>query len=87
MIVRVAMAIFGSLLMAIAMAWGGSHGKARLIRAARRRFVWRRRRHRVTCADGPQRIAEERWQPDGSGDVNAIRDYYRVAGPGSCADG
>src|SRR5215471_1641976 len=42
------------------------------------RFTWRRRRHRVMHADGPERIADEWWQPDGSGDVDAIRDYYRV---------
>ena len=42
------------------------------------RFVWRRRRHRVTYADGPERIADEWWQQDGSGDVDAVRDYYRV---------
>jgi protein ImuB len=42
------------------------------------RFIWRRRRHRVTCSDGPERIADEWWQPAGSGDVDAIRDYYRV---------
>jgi len=42
------------------------------------RFTWRRRRHRVTRADGPERIAEEWWQPTASGDVDAIRDYYRV---------
>jgi protein ImuB len=42
------------------------------------RFIWRRRRHRVTCADGPERIAEEWWRPEGSGAVDAIRDYYRV---------
>jgi protein ImuB len=42
------------------------------------RFTWRRRRHRVTRADGPERIAEEWWQPEGSGAVDAIRDYYRV---------
>jgi protein ImuB len=42
------------------------------------RFVWRRRRHRVTCADGPERIADEWWQPDGSAAVDAVRDYYRV---------
>jgi protein ImuB len=41
------------------------------------RFVWRRR-HRVTRADGPERIAEEWWQPAASGDVDEIRDYYRV---------
>jgi protein ImuB len=42
------------------------------------RFIWRRRRHRVMRADGPERIAEEWWQPEGSGAANAIRDYYRV---------
>ena len=43
------------------------------------RFMWRRRRHRVTRADGPERIADEWWwQPEGSGEVDAIRDYYRV---------
>jgi protein ImuB len=29
-------------------------------------------------ADGPERIADEWWQPQGSGTVDAIRDYYRV---------
>ena len=42
------------------------------------RFTWRRRRHRVTRADGPERIAEEWWRPGGSGDPDALRDYYRV---------
>jgi len=47
------------------------------------RFVWRRRRHRVLRADGPERIAEEWWTEDGpvnirSGAADAIRDYYRV---------
>ena len=42
------------------------------------RFTWRRRRHRVTRADGPERIAEEWWRPERSGAVDAIRDYYRV---------
>jgi len=42
------------------------------------RFAWRRRRHRVTRADGPERIAEEWWRPEGSGAADAIRDYYRV---------
>ena len=42
------------------------------------RFAWRRRRHRVTRADGPERIAEEWWQLEGSSAVDAIRDYYRV---------
>lgn len=42
------------------------------------RFTWRRRPHRVRRADGPERIAEEWWQPGASGSVDAIRDYYRV---------
>jgi protein ImuB len=39
------------------------------------RFIWRRRRHRVARADGPERIAEEWWRAEASG---AVRDYYRV---------
>ena len=47
------------------------------------RFTWRRRRHRVMCADGPERIADEWWRPEASGSGpceggDAIRDYYRV---------
>ena len=47
------------------------------------RFTWRRRVHRVAQADGPERIAEEWWRPDGqlvdgAGAPDAIRDYYRV---------
>jgi protein ImuB len=42
------------------------------------RFTWRRRRHRVMSADGPERVADEWWQPEGSGAADAIRDYYRV---------
>jgi protein ImuB len=51
------------------------------------RFAWRRRTHRIAQADGPERIAEEWWQPDGQLIGNdglspwssgAIRDYYRV---------
>jgi protein ImuB len=42
------------------------------------RFMWRRRRHRVTSADGPERIAEEWWLPEAASDVGALRDYYRV---------
>jgi protein ImuB len=42
------------------------------------RFMWRRRRHRVMLADGPERIAEEWWRPEAPGGVDAIRDYYRV---------
>ena len=47
------------------------------------RFTWRHRTHRVAQADGPERIAEEWWRPDGeltdgAGSPDAIRDYYRV---------
>jgi protein ImuB len=47
------------------------------------RFTWRHRIHRVAQADGPERIAEEWWRPngqlvDGAGSPDAIRDYYRV---------
>jgi protein ImuB len=42
------------------------------------RFMWRRRRHRVMRADGPERIADEWWRPGAAGEVDAIRDYYRV---------
>src|SRR5271167_3075231 len=42
------------------------------------RFMWRRRRHRVTRADGAERIADEWWRPGASGKIDAIRDYYRV---------
>jgi protein ImuB len=42
------------------------------------RFTWRRRPHRVTRADGPERIAAEWWQAEGSVGVDTIRDYYRV---------
>jgi len=47
------------------------------------RFTWRHRTHRVAQADGPERVAEEWWQPDGqlvdgAGSPDAIRDYYRV---------
>jgi protein ImuB len=42
------------------------------------RFTWRRRQHRVTYADGPERIAEEWWRQGQSAAWDAIRDYYRV---------
>ena len=50
-------------------------------------FTWRRRRHHIAQADGPERIAEEWWRPNGHlidsagatpGSRGAIRDYYRV---------
>ena len=52
-------------------------------------FGWRRRRHRVRRADGPERIAAEWWRPEGHPTcrpddgppgyaAGAIRDYYRI---------
>jgi protein ImuB len=39
-------------------------------------FTWRRVRHRVRRADGPERIAGEWWKRDG--EMHAVRDYYQV---------
>ncbi len=39
-------------------------------------FVWRRIRHRVLKADGPERITGEWWRSEG--EVSSFRDYYRV---------
>jgi protein ImuB len=39
-------------------------------------FTWRRVRHRVRHADGPERIAGEWWRRDG--EVAAVRDYWAV---------
>jgi protein ImuB len=39
-------------------------------------FIWRRVRHRVIKADGPERITGEWWR--GGQDDFALRDYYRV---------
>ncbi len=41
------------------------------------RFVWNRVSHRVTRADGPERIAPEWWLPS-NGERRQTRDYYRV---------
>ena len=41
------------------------------------RFTWRRQGHRVSRADGPERIAEEWWRPTAD-PHGGIRDYYRV---------
>jgi protein ImuB len=38
-------------------------------------FVWRKRHHKVSHADGPERIAPEWWRGDKNG---PSRDYYRV---------
>ncbi len=39
-------------------------------------FTWRRRRHRIRRADGPERIYGEWWRRDA--EVSAVRDYFRV---------
>lgn len=39
-------------------------------------FTWRGRRHRVTRADGPERVRGEWWRADG--EMASLRDYYRV---------
>jgi protein ImuB len=39
-------------------------------------FTWRRVRHRVRRADGPERIAGEWWKRDG--EMRSVRDYFRV---------
>lgn len=39
-------------------------------------FTWRRVRHRVRHADGPERIAGEWWKSDA--EMQATRDYFRV---------
>ncbi len=39
-------------------------------------FTWRRHRHRVRRADGPERIAGEWWHRDA--EMAAIRDYWQV---------
>jgi protein ImuB len=44
--------------------------------AAPRVFIWRKIRHRVTKADGPERILGEWWVSDK--DIGMQRDYYRV---------
>ena len=39
-------------------------------------FVWRRHRHRIRHADGPERVYGEWWRRDA--EVSAVRDYFRV---------
>lgn len=39
-------------------------------------FTWRRVRHRIRHADGPERIAGEWWKRDG--EMRSVRDYFRV---------
>jgi protein ImuB len=40
------------------------------------RFLWRGRMHRITRADGPERIYGEWWRK--SGEADAVRDYFEV---------
>jgi protein ImuB len=39
-------------------------------------FIWRRVRHRVRQADGPERVLGEWWISDR--EIAAMRDYYRI---------
>lgn len=39
-------------------------------------FTWRRHRHRIRRADGPERIYGEWWRRDA--EMSAVRDYFRV---------
>ena len=39
-------------------------------------FIWRRKRHRIRHADGPERVAGEWWATDH--ERSAIRDYWQV---------
>jgi protein ImuB len=41
-----------------------------------RLFIWRKMRHRVAKADGPERIHGEWWVSEG--ETHLVRDYYRV---------
>ncbi len=41
-----------------------------------RQFIWRRRQHKITRAEGPERISPEWWQE--SGKTPPARDYYVV---------
>lgn len=41
-------------------------------------FVWRRVRHRIAHAEGPERIAPEWWRPARSGQPLLSRDYFHV---------
>ena len=41
-------------------------------------FHWRHAVHRITCADGPERICPEWWRTTENADGTHLRDYYRV---------
>lgn len=43
-------------------------------------FTWRRLRHRIRQADGPERIVGEWWKRDG--EMRSVRDYFRVEDEG-----
>lgn len=43
-----------------------------------RQFTWRRCRHAVTKAEGPERISPEWWRQEDSGRTPQARDYYKV---------
>lgn len=43
-------------------------------------FVWRKIRHRVAKADGPERILGEWWRSDQ--EIGLQRDYYRIENEG-----
>jgi len=43
-----------------------------------RRFIWRRVRHDVTRAEGPERIAPEWWRAPNEAGAGLTRDYFRV---------
>ncbi len=45
-------------------------------------FTWRRHRHRVRRADGPERVAGEWWRRDA--ETGAVRDYWQVEDEGGC---
>ena len=45
-----------------------------------RLFIWRKARHRVAKADGPERIHGEWWVSEGESKL--VRDYYRVEDDG-----
>jgi len=47
-----------------------------------RAFTWRRVRHRVMCADGPERITGEWWRR--SSELTAVRDYWVVETQDGC---
>jgi protein ImuB len=47
-----------------------------LLRRAEAQFIWRRKRHRIRRADGPERIGGEWWRSDR--ERIATRDYWQV---------